>query len=66
MKHFQARKRRGISWLKEIDYLLSIGRQEFARYFEGYLEFFAAFENFYFFIPRCDAENLNNVVLKCG
>ena len=66
MKHFQARKRRGISWFKELDYLLSIGRQEFAGYFEGYLEFFAAFENFYFLIPRCDAEALNDVVLKFG
>jgi len=33
MKYFQARKRRDISWLKESDYLLSIGRQEFARDF---------------------------------
>ena len=66
MKHFQARKRRGISWPEETDYLLPIGRQELARYFEGYLEFFAVLENFYFFIPRCDAEALNYVVLKCG
>jgi hypothetical protein len=65
MKNFQARKRRGISWLKETDYLLSTGRQEFARDFEGYLEFFAAFENVYFFIPRRDTEALKDV-LKYG
>ena len=46
--------------------LLPNGSQEFARYFEGYLELFAAFQNFYFRIPRCVEEALNYTVLKCG
>jgi len=66
LQSLQIRKRRGISWLKEIDYLLSIGRQEFARDFKVYLEIFAVIENFYFFIPLRDSEALNDVVLKCG
>jgi hypothetical protein len=32
--------------------------QKFPQYFEGYLEFFAVFPNFYLFIPRFLAERL--------
>jgi hypothetical protein len=52
--HLQARKRKGISWLKIIDYLLPAGRQEFARSFEGYLEFFGGIsKSLFLYSTRC-------------
>jgi hypothetical protein len=38
--------------------VLPIAGQKFPQYFEGYLEFFAVFQNLYLFIPRFLAEPL--------
>jgi hypothetical protein len=44
--------------------VLPIAGQKFPRYFDGYLEFFAVFQNFYLFIPRFLAKPwLGNTVL---